>query len=186
MRLPCTQAPPGTKIITGAGSAGRSSRRHTSSSCDGRGPYCTEDRWTLRRCSRSFHSGGTRSGAGHSMSRSLAGTTPRSAASVTAFVLSRSARFCSAIPGAKQRLRRRAEEVGHVADAPDAHRGDGTKRLKVFPDHRQRRRRHAHRQHVVGRAGLQQPSGACPHCGSGVPGVRSCRHCATVPRAEFP
>ena len=56
------------------------------------------------------------------------------------------------IPGAKQRLRRRAEKVREVAVAPDARRGDCTKRLKVFPDHGKGSRRHAHRQHVVRRA----------------------------------
>jgi len=54
---------------------------------------------TLRRCSRSLHSGGVRSGAGHSIARSLAGTMPRSAASVTECVLSRSCRRNSALPG---------------------------------------------------------------------------------------
>ena len=38
-------------------------------------------------------------GSGHSIARSLAGTMPRSAASVTAWVLSRSWRFSSALPG---------------------------------------------------------------------------------------
>lgn len=81
------------------GWTGRSSRRHTSSSCVGCGPYRTEVRCTLRRCSRIFHSGAERSGCGHSMSRSLAETMPRRAASLTALARSRSSRLSSASGG---------------------------------------------------------------------------------------
>ena len=114
-------------------------------------------------------------------------TTPRSAASVTACVLSRSARLLLGIARAEPGLRAsRADEVGHMPVTPDAHRGGSAKRLKVFTDHRQGRRRHAHRQHVVGGTGFQQPPGACPHRRSGVPGVRSFRHCAScTPAYEF-
>lgn len=76
--------------------------RHTSSSWEGRGPYCTDVRYTLRRCSRMFHNGGADCGAGQSIARSLALTTPRSAASVTALVQLRSDRFSSALSGPNQ------------------------------------------------------------------------------------
>ena len=59
---------------------------------------------------------------------------------------------------------------------------EGTKWLKVFPDDGQGGRRHTHRQHVIGGTGPQQPPGTRPHGLPGVPGVRSYRHCATVPR----
>ena len=48
---------------------------------------------------------------------------------------------------------------GHVAVSPDAHRGRSTKGLKAFPDDRQRRRRNAHRQQIVGRTGAEETNG---------------------------
>ena len=50
------------------------------------------------------------------------------------------------------------------------------KRLKAFGDYGQGSRCHAHRQHVVGGTGAQQPLGARPQG----------RHCASVPRSGIP
>lgn len=76
------------------------------------------------------------------------------------------------------------EEVGHVPEAPYAHRGHGAQRFQVLADDWQRSRRDAPCQHVVSRRGAQQPSRPAREARGGVPGIRSCRHCASVPRAR--
>ena len=108
-------------------------------------------RAAARGCRRSAPRSGTRcggarapstpaaceSGAGHSMSRASAGTTPRSAFCTTSLVLSRSRLRSSAMPGVNHDLHGGPEEVRHVANAPDAHRRHTTEWLEVFADHRE-------------------------------------------------
>ncbi len=101
----------------------------------------------------------------------------------------RSRRWSGRAPACESPLARRCpadlrdvRRIRHVPVSPDAHRGRSAKRLKVFPDHGQRRRRDAHRQQVVGGPGAQKPTGACSKVGRGVPAVRPNRHWPNVPR----
>ena len=109
---------------------------------------------------RIFNTGADRSGAGHSIARLAAGTIPRSAASMTALVDSRSCLRLTGWSAASHERARAREEVRHMAVAPDAHDGRSAKGLKVFPDNWQRRRCDAHRHQVIRRACAQKPTGA--------------------------
>ena len=109
------------------------------------------------RCSSARQTGGVRSGAGHSISRSSAGTTPLSAASETARVCSRSLLRTSAMPGVNHDFAVADRMLRRLPGAPDAHRGEAAEWLEVLADDRQRCRRHAQRQHAIRGLGPQQP-----------------------------